>query len=397
MRERIHIADLITALVFGLVLAVLMTGSLVGPLVEAPPLSEKRELADLPSWGQVTLRDFPAAWEAWYNDHFGYRALLVRANNLMRLRLWGASTVRQVLPGRRGWLFYDGRSRRGGFPRINYDGILPDQHEKLFTGLQGQLEATRDYFESQGAAYMLVVAPDKWSVHPRYLPVQLGEGAPRTSSDQFLDHLRANSDLDVLDLKPVLRDAADSEQVFHRLDTHWNDQGAWIASQAILERIGQRIPGVVPLDPKDYRSENLSKTDGDLAKMMGLDGWMRENEVRLLPVNPGRVIREDLPRAPEHPSPNRFPISTRQAGQDRPRLLILRDSNGTALIPFLAPSFTETRFIWTSNVKKQGLRNLVEELRPDVVIELRGERVMLYPERYYLPPGRMGIINHPGK
>jgi len=397
MSGRIDIANLAIALIFAAVLALLAAGSLLGPVVALRPLQEKRELAVRPEVGTVPVRQFPRAWEAWFNDHFGYRPLLVRADALLRLRLWRASRVGRVLPGRDGWLFYDGRTDRGGDPRANFQGRLPDDHERLFEGLQAQLEHTRDWLAARDVGYLLVVVPDKWSIYPQYLPGSVGPGAARTSSDRFLDHLREHSDLEVLDLKPALREAAAAGPVYHRQDLHWNDAGALAAARAIARRLVPDLPGLAVPDPAWFRAEERKRPDGDLVEMLGLDGWLSETETRLLPRDPGRVVLEDLPRAPEFPNPNRYPIAAHGDDPSRPRLLMLRDSFGDALIPFLAPAFSESRFLWTSNFSRRDLGPVLDELRPDVVVELRAEKLMLDPRRYYLAPGMRAIQVHPGK
>jgi hypothetical protein len=67
------------------------------------------------------------------------------------------------------------------------------------------------------------------------------------------------------------------------------------------------------------------------------------------------------------------------------------------LVPFLAPAFSEARFLWTSNQRQIDLTPVLAEVRPDVVIELRAEKLMPYPERYYLAPGLRAIQFHPGR
>ena len=81
----------------------------------ADPLSENRELAR-PADGVF----------AWFEDHFGFRAALVRWNARVRYSVLGTSPSAAVVRGTDGWLFYaeDGALEDyiGGDP-LSPDGV----------------------------------------------------------------------------------------------------------------------------------------------------------------------------------------------------------------------------------------------------------------------------------
>src|SRR2546422_2538056 len=86
-------------------LPILDTKLHLAPTIE---LQENRVLAALPAWDRkpATLDKFPAGFEAWFNDHFGFRNLLVRWDALLKACWLRDSPVSTVTIGKNGWLFF---------------------------------------------------------------------------------------------------------------------------------------------------------------------------------------------------------------------------------------------------------------------------------------------------
>ena len=68
-------------------------------------LNEKRELAAAPDFRHDPISTWPAKTEAFYDDHFGFRAFLVRSYNLV-LHKYLKGSNNDVVVGKDGWLFY---------------------------------------------------------------------------------------------------------------------------------------------------------------------------------------------------------------------------------------------------------------------------------------------------
>ena len=62
------------------------------------------------------------------------------------------------------------------------------------------------------------------------------------------------------------------------------------------------------------------------------------------------------------------------------RLLILRDSFAIAMIPYLAETFAHVDYYTASPIPLSAMIELVEEYRPDIVIEQRSSRWLRGPE-----------------
>jgi alginate O-acetyltransferase complex protein AlgJ len=337
------------------------------------PAGENRELAPRPAppatW--QALRAFPAAAARYFEDHFGLRARLVRWQALVRLRLLGTSASPDVIVGRDGWLFYAG------------DGAAEDMASAVpFTrdeleAWRTTLEHTQDWMEARGIAYVFVLAPDKHAVYPELLPPSIHRVGAETRTDALVRYLRDHSTVPVLDLRGALMAAKGRERIYHRTDTHWNDRGAFAASQALWWMLAPRL-GAPANGRGALMMRNVTVPGLDLAGMLGVAGAVTEVDLRLVP----RVPRRARIVEPARPDARLMDarVVTEQDAAELPRAVVFRDSFGSALIPFLSEHFSRAVYLWQYNVDP----GVVEAERPRVVIqEWVGRR--LSTERPYDP------------
>jgi alginate O-acetyltransferase complex protein AlgJ len=91
-------------------LVILPVADMLFKLDSFPHLNENRELSPLPVFrlGLAEIAGFPVAFQAYFNDHFGFRNTLIRLNYLIKQKLLGVSPSMQVNIGQQGWLYYTG-------------------------------------------------------------------------------------------------------------------------------------------------------------------------------------------------------------------------------------------------------------------------------------------------
>ena len=333
------------------------------------PAGENRDLAPRPArpdtW--AALRAFPAAAAHYFEDHFGLRARLVRWQALLRLRLLGSSASPDVIVGKDGWLFYAGDGAAEDMA-----SAVPFTLDELETW-RTTLEHTRDWMEAHGIAYLFVLAPDKHAVYPEHLPASIHRVGAETRTDALVDYLREHSTVPVLDLRGVLTAAKEKERLYHRTDTHWNDRGAFTASQAIWQRLTPRFGA--PVRERDAFADQAVTVPGfDLAGMLGVAGGVTESDLRLVPRVPlrARIVE------PAHPDTRLMDarLVTEHPDRTLPRAVMFRDSFGSALVPFLSEHFSRAVYLWQYNVDP----DVVLRERPQVVIqEWVGRRLSTMP------------------
>ena len=219
---------------------------LVGKLLPAEgsfALTENRRPAPLPTvqlggpgWGW-SIASFPRRFERYWNDSFAFRWYLIRAHSMIKLAL-GASPSPKVLLGVDGFLYYAAEESVDYFR-----GTRPFSDADL-ARWRDDLVRRQKWLADRGIRYLVVVAPNKETIYPEHMPPAIRPLRAESRLDQLLAEMRANSSVEILDLRPGLREAKGTQRVYHATDTHWNDAGAMIASRRILEKVATWFPGI---------------------------------------------------------------------------------------------------------------------------------------------------------
>jgi alginate O-acetyltransferase complex protein AlgJ len=354
---RLHpIAERTLVAIFLVALCLPLAG-MVLHLDHDPPSAENRTLAPRPrwQWDTASLRSLPDQFTRYFEDHFAFRQRLVRWQASVRLHALRVSPSEAVIRGRDGWLFYAD------------DGAMEDYAEaRPFTGAELEawrrtLQDTTDWLRAQGIAYLFVISPDKHVIYQEYMPATIRR-AQISRIEQLVSHLRTHSTVRVLDLRPALLAAKAQERIYHRTDTHWNDRGAFIGYQQIVEALATDVPALArparsAFEPRVVRSAGL-----DLAGMIGLTNVLDEDDLVLVPRRP--VVARIL----EPPDPNPRLMHARIVTEARhrgPRAVVFMDSFGAGLVRFLSEDFSRAVYLWQNNMDPE----IVRQERPQVVIQ----------------------------
>ncbi|PKO22298.1 MAG: hypothetical protein CVU38_10120, partial [Chloroflexi bacterium HGW-Chloroflexi-1] len=231
---------------------------------------EKRQLAPFPGVPRSlsALVEFPDGFEAFYNDHFGFRERLVYLYNVLNVRL-GVSPTEKVLVGKDGWFFY--ANREDGNVIQDYRNNDPLTASDL-AAWQADLEQKYRWLHAQGIAYLFVIVPNKHTIYAEYLPDYITKVGAQSRADQLVEYLAAHTAVPVLDLRPVMLAAKGSGPLLYdRTSTHWNAWGANLAQAAIATTLAAQLPAIAPVRyaATDFRFE-LGAGNEDLAVMMSV-------------------------------------------------------------------------------------------------------------------------------
>lgn len=344
--------------------------------------AEHRELAAFPTaeptWSSI--RSLGSRFQSYFQDHFGFRTVLIRAHALLDAEVLRVSPSPTVLWGRDGWLFY---ADDGGTEDIIADKVLTDAELEAW---RKTLIDNRDWLRGQGVEYVFMLAPDKHAIYPEFLPPSIHRLGKQAMMDQLAGYLRSHTDLVVVDLKAALLAAKVSDRVYDRTDTHWNRRGAYVGYCAIMSVVAARVAGVEPPWPAaDFRPVQTLAHGQDLAAMLGLSDVLLEDELSLVPL---RTRRARVVEPPD-PSPNgdEAYLVTEIPGSALPKAVVFRDSFASRLYPFLSEHFSRTVYSWQNEMDPA----VVLKERPAVVIhEIVGRHLTsLVPYEY--EPVRKGL------
>ncbi len=324
-------------------------------------LTEKRFLAPWPSltWSIDGLRTWPASFEAWYDDHLGFRDWLIGSWARFNVQGFGISPSPLTIIGKEGWLFL-------GDPDVvsNYRGLAPltpfelERWGKVLT-------ERRDWLSNQGIEYLVVLVPDKNLIYGEYMPDSLPRVGQNHPLEQLSTYLETHSDLPWLDLQEIMLKNKEATRLYHKTDSHWNEAGAYLAYQEIHKRLGDTLPSLNRNPPIRVRSEEYVRPGLGLAVTVSMEDQYPESIVALPPIAPHareRIADEEQPRNPRRVLKSRI-FETSDPLQ--PRAIVFRDSFANALIPYLAEDFSRSVFIWDRDVDPEAV--LME--KPDIVIQ----------------------------
>jgi len=307
------------------------------------PMFATRKFAALPNIREAGWQ-FPQQFAAYYGENFGLRASLLRFHAVVMYRLFGLSPSDKVLFGKDGWLYYaDDSSLEDYRSREPYNTEQMDEWRQV-------LETRQAWLAKRGIKMITVFACDKYVIYPEYMPAGYRRKDAPYRVDELVAYLK-QSKLTIVPLhEPLI--AGKSDRIYHRTDTHWNDRGAFIGYREILSAMN--------LKALDYKPVEKTTDGWDLARMMGLSDIIHEEDRQLTSLRRAKVVEIDRP----DPTWNVGRVALEIDDPALPKLVMFRDSFGSALVPFLAEHFRRSLFLWQHDFDPA----IIEKEKPDFVV-----------------------------
>jgi alginate O-acetyltransferase complex protein AlgJ len=292
---------------------------------------ESRRPAVAPGWPKSIAAFFawPAAEDAWLRDHFGLRRAMIHAHSVIADRWLGGGTKYAVF-GLDGWLFFRGQDMLS-----QSAGLLLREDQAVETAdFLARLHAS---LAARGIRFIVGVPPNTSTIYPDHVPKWARNEGRRTEYDAFLEALRARG-VPAVDLRPPLREARRTHDLYYHHDTHWNSRGAVIAFNTMAAAAGHAD---WQFDPDTVLAPPVQMPGGDLARMLGIATDVAET-TQFLTLSSGR--EETL----EGPPLLTFSATLKATGTP-PRLLIIGDSFTRDFFVPLAVARTDP-VIWTTTL-----------------------------------------------
>jgi len=216
---------------------------------------------------------------------------------------------------------------------------------------------------------VLMVAPDKSSVYPEYLPDELIP-SPKKYSSFFLDNLKDLPGLTVYNPTDNLLQLKKTEGILYwRTDTHWNSKGAFLAYADFLKLFDLPVPQV--------EFQHGSTHSGDLIKISGLKNFP------LYPDDNWNAVWKKIPILTENLIPNEqktafgaATIVTNQTPLSNKYIWVIGDSFSGPLRQYLNGTFKEVRYVghWEEKLKDLHVSLENAEKKPDMIVIIKAER-----------------------
>lgn len=246
----------------------------------------------------------------------------------------------QVLLGKDNWLFY--KSTQDGDPIADYQGINHYTEEQM-AQIAAKLQQERDYFESLGCEFYILSIPNKASVYSEYMPSSIKQENKTSRTEIFMDYLKNNTDLNVVNAKDSLVATKKAYQVYYKTDTHFNAIGSFMTVQALKEAINGNFDSLEDVKFKKV-NENYS---GDLAALCDMQDTFNDDVMYELDVESvNKKLKSDQ------------------------KVLIIGDSFSDHMVNIMSQYYAQVDAvnIWSFNLA------MIQEYQPDVVVWECAER-----------------------
>lgn len=272
-------AQIILSITFVVLLMLPLVG-LVGGVGNWVPVKENRALAPFPQFvAFASSTAYTRGFDAYVADHFGFRAPLIFAQNVVRVILLRATPTRRITVGKEGWLFLGSSDDIARQKEMSRETIT--SHISL-------LSERRAAFASQGIDYRVMVVPTSDGVYTEYWP----EGLASTSYNRY-DQFIAVADAQLPGLfvhtKALLRAHAmhalpeigvSTSTIYYRYDSHWNSIGAFLGMNTLLEALQKTHACIRPIPARAF-SVRVGDAPETTADQLALGPWVSEMTVFL--------------------------------------------------------------------------------------------------------------------
>ena len=164
----------------------------------------------------------------------------------------------QVILGKNDWLFFK--------PTLDdYEGnnLFSDAEKNQ---ILYQILKQKDILEKLGLELVLYIAPNKASIYPENMSDTIIKSNQISKAEDLIEFLRKNSDITIIYPKKELIDAKTIAELYYKSDTHWNDVGGYVGTQAFVKE-------VLGIDDKLAKDKIVSREGnriGDLSKVANL-------------------------------------------------------------------------------------------------------------------------------
>ena len=352
-------------------------GMIVRPK-ETPSQGDWEENRSLPkfSWKLSSIISYPKDFGEYFRFNFGFRRTLIHWHTQLAGKAMDQSSSSQVVEGKNGWLFYGQQ-----YTVDDYRGLNPFTPEQL-QQWQYVLERQRDWLAEMGIPFLFIVCPDKHTVYPEYMPDRLNRVHDRTRFDQFVQYMKKNSTVEILDLRPTLWDWKTRYRCYQPQETHWNGIGAFAAYQQIIQRLRTWYPGLRPIEIDECSFYQRQNPTTDLLHLQG-----KQNIVTSLDaLNPTEGFACKLwTDVNEVRTDGSTALYSQRDGAPIRKALMICDSFSSLMMPFLAEHFVDAKYVWGGG--NSFLAQDVLDWQPDIVLQEIVERGLceITPRAFEMP------------
>lgn len=305
---------------------------------------------------------YPDEFEAFYNDNFIFRQFCLNIYIYIKANILSQSPFSdKVLIGKNNW-FYE-----GGAERESYEGKNGADQDTLQM-IISELHCRTKVLKEKNIEFYVAIAPTKYWIHPEHLPVYIHQG--NGLYPKLDEILKADTTINYIDLKSCLLENKKDIPLYKNTDNHWNELGGFFVCRSMMDEMQKQFPGLPKLSSDRYSVNISEKEGGNMLDMSGMRHAAPMLNVKmdpLFPVSFKQGTKANYKAPPYFPYADQYEKVYINSRNDLPKLLVIRDSFGDALMPFLSEGFSRVVYIWDAWQYKLDL-NIIEKEKPNAVL-----------------------------
>lgn len=294
---------------------------------------EKRVLKSAPQKiSQISdLKNFIKDFEQYYNDNYGSRKTLIWLNSNISDKIFNESPNERVVIGKKSWLFFDNKNSM-----LDAQGLAKIDNKKLEKAAKKFIENWQEA-TARNIKYLLVIAADKVNIYPEFLPDYIEYSEKNHRIDKFISILKQeNKDFPILDLRPIMKKAKNSEIIYHKTDTHWNRRGAHYGYKEIMKKLNLSYN-----DRDKFLEIEREGFIGDISNLMNLNLSNIDYDLSAKFVKNGNRIKVSQEIKDIFYKPQIFINNNKKL----PVLFVYKDSFFDNMLDFFAQNFSISYFV----------------------------------------------------
>ena len=316
---------------------------------------EKRSLAEFPTFQTENIWKVFFQFQDYFNDRFAYRNISVMAINKFKFIFLNISPLPQkVLIGKENWLYNSGNEY------IECTSV-PYTNDELKT-IKINLQIVTKWFDNRGIKYYFMIAPVKSRIYPENMPIILRNQLKFSKLDQVYTYLQQDTIIKFIDCRKELIEGKNIRPTYYITDTHWNEYGAFLAYQKVMQKIQIDFPDTKILQAEDFTIDSSTLLGGDLQTQFGFSDQISS------PIFYYHLKNLNIPQAvgdydTVHLVGNYFTFKMENA-VNHLKIFVVRDSYSEHLRNFLSPTFKTSTYAWMETIPVSR----VIDNKPDIVL-----------------------------
>lgn len=331
--------------------------------------AENRTFHDSLSLNFKRLDAFPKDCEAYIDDNFAFRSPFIQLYQTIKTSFFKVPPTDKetVLMGKNNRYFI------AGYEKKLFEGEATLTQTQLDSIVKEWNRRNAIYQKSHVKTFWLI-APSALETYSKDLPNNVMKFNANNVTTQMIELLNSKHPNLMIYPNNELQELAKNQNLYFKLDNHWNEMGAYFAIKSLFRNIKQQQPSFNSSFMLDTLHTIKTKKGGYLADQLHQPFLSEQYQKLQLKVTHATLAEKfNFPVTVGFPYPNDFEIHYKNPkAKNKKKVLIIRDSFGKDCIPIIAEAFSETLFIFDS--WKFGMnQEIMDAYQPDMVIYITYE------------------------